>query len=210
MATRSPRHLPVVGGIAGWHVPLVAALLGLGGLGLGLPELALAAGVLGVVGHSLLRGVVVEISTRGLTRGFVLSGRFLGRTTVMAWSAVESVHSDWQRPGDDTALATTVRDYQGRAIHFTTAMGLRTYWESVAAVVAGAPTARRSGLTDALLSQEPPGRRNVLSAAATAGALALVIVALVGIHYLWAQGPSTLARYLEGTGAMGPATAPDR
>ncbi|HEU4370118.1 MAG TPA: hypothetical protein VFV05_17990 [Methylomirabilota bacterium] len=201
MAAGSFRRFPVAGGIAAWQIPLVATALGLGALGLGLVELAVAVGVLGSVAQSLLRGVVVEISPRGLTRGFLLNGRFLGRTTVMAWEAVASVHTDWRRAGDDTALATTVRDGHGRAIHFTTAMGLRGYWACVTSVAARVPAARQSGLTEALVAGEPPGRRSILSAAATAGTLALILVTLVGIHYLWAQGPSSLARYLEQTGA---------
>lgn len=204
-ATRPPRHVPVVGGIAAWPVPLVTFALGLSGLGLGLPDLAVAACVAGLVAQSLLRGRVVEISQRALTRGFVLNGRFLGRTTVMPWRTIASVHTDWRRSGDDTALATTVHDRQGRAIHFTTAMGLRTYRECLVAVADGALEAERSGLTDTLLAEEPPGPRAVLSAAATTGALALVILMLVGIHYLWARGPSTLERYLEGTA---PSTLP--
>jgi hypothetical protein len=203
VAAVSLRRIPVIGGIAAWHVPLAAAALGLGALGLGLLEIAVAVGMLGFLAQSLLRSVVVEISPRGLTRGFLLNGRFLGRTTVMAWDAVASLHTDWRRPGDDTALATTVRDTHGRAIHFTTAMGLRDYWACLTAVAARVPAARRSGLTDALLTGEPPGRRAVLSAASTAGLLALLIVVLVGIHYLWAQGPSSLTRYLEQTGAAG-------
>lgn len=215
MAAGSLRHVPVIGGLAAWHIPLVATILGLGALGLGLLELAVAVGVLGFVAQTLLRGVVVEISSRGLTRGFTLNGRFLGRTTVMAWEAVASVHTDWRRPGDDTALATTVRDGHGHAIHFTTAMGLRGYWACLASVGARVPAARRSGLTDALLSNEPPGWRTLLPAAATAGVLALLIVMLVGLHYLFAQGPSSLTRYLEQTGATGPPDArhppsPDR
>ena len=99
-------------------------------------------------------------------------------------------------------------------IHFTTAMGLRGYWACLASVGARVPAARRSGLTDALLSNEPPGWRTLLSAAATAGVLALLIVMLVGMHYLFAQGPSSLTRYLEQTGAVGPAARhppfPDR
>ena len=201
MAAASLRRIPVIGGIAAWPVPLAAVTLGLGALGLGLLEIAVAVGMLGFLAQSLLRSVVVEISPRGLTRGFLLNGRFLGRTTVMAWDAVASLHTDWRRPGDDTALATTVRDTHGRAIHFTTAMGLRDYWACLAAVAARVPAARRSGLTEALLAGEPPGRRAVLSAAGTAGLLALLIVVLVGIHYLWAQGPSSLSRYLEQTGA---------
>ena len=215
MAAGSLRHVPVIGGLAAWHIPLVATILGLRALGLELLELAVAVGVLGFVAQTLLRSVVVEISPRGLTRGFTLNGRFLGRTTVMAWEAVASVHTDWRRPGDDTALTTTVRDGHGHAIHFTTAMGLRGYWACLASVGARVPAARRSGLTDELLSNEPPSRRTLLSAAATAGVLALLIVMLVGLHYLFAQGPSSLTRYLEQTGATGPPDArhppsPDR
>jgi len=198
------QRVPVIGGIAAWHIPIVAATLGLGALGLGLLEIAVAVGVLGFVAQSALRSVVVEIAPGGLTRGFLLNGHFLGRTTVMAWDAVVSVHTEWRRPGDDTALATTVRDAQGRAIHFTTAMGLGRYWACLAAIAAGAPAARRSGLTEALLVA-PPGRQSALSAAATAGLLGLVIVALVGVHYLWAQGRSSLARSLEPPDVSAPA-----
>jgi hypothetical protein len=189
-----------VGGIASWQLPLLTTTLGLGGLGLGLPELAVGAAVVGFVAYTLLRSIVVEISRRGLTRGFVLNGRFLGRSTVMAWSAVESVHTDWRCPGDDTALRTTVWDCHGSAIHFTTAMGLRAYWDCLVTVVARAPAARRSGLTEALLSQAPPSSRNVLAGAATVGALAMVIVAVASLHCLWAQGRSSLARDLEQSG----------
>jgi hypothetical protein len=215
VAASSLRHVPVIGGLAAWHIPFVASILGLGALGLGLLEVAVGVGVLGFVAQTLLRSVVVEISPRGLTRGFVLNGQFLGRTTVMAWEAVASVHTEWRRPGDDTALATTVRDGHGHAIHFTTAMGLRSYWACLASVGTRAPAARRSGLTDELLANEPPGRRTLLSAAAPAGVLALLIVMLVGLHYLFAQGSSSLTRYLEQTGATGPPDAshppsPDR
>ncbi|MGH7303445.1 MAG: hypothetical protein ACRELZ_09155 [Candidatus Rokuibacteriota bacterium] len=205
MAAGSLRRFPVIGGIAAWHIPLVLTTLGLGAIGLGLLEIAMALAGLGFVVQSLLRGRVVEVSTRGLTRGLVLNGRFVGRTTVMAWIAVASVHTDWRRPGDDTALDTTVRDHQGHAIHFTTAMGLRAYWTCLAAVVAGARDAHRLGLTNAVLAADPLGRSTLLPAAATAGALALVIVALAGIHYLWAQGPSSLSRSIEQADAVGPA-----
>jgi hypothetical protein len=140
-----------------------------------------------------------------LTRGFVLNGRFVGRTTAIAWIAVASVHTDWCRPGDDTALGTTVRDDHGHAIHFTTAMGLRAYWTCLAAVAASIPEARRLGLTDAVLAGRPLGRRTALPAAATAGALALIIVALAGVHYLWAQGSSSLGRSIEQTETVPPA-----
>jgi hypothetical protein len=64
-------------------------------------------------------------------------------------------------------------------------------------VAAGAAAAERSGLTEALLSQPPPSFGNVRTGAATAAALALVIVAVAGVHCLWAQGRSSLARQLE-------------
>ena len=209
MAANTLRHVPVIGGIAACHIPVVATILGAGAVGLGLLEIAGVVTVLAFVAQTLLRSVVVEISPRGLSRGLTVNGRFLGRTTVMAWEAVASVHTDWRLPGDDTALATTVRDGSGHAIHFTTAMGLRGYWICLAAVGTRVPATRRSGLTDALLAGEPPSRRTVLSAARTAGLLGLVIVTLVGLHYLLAQGSGSLTRHLEQTGGLGAsATAP--
>jgi hypothetical protein len=204
MAGSSLRRFPVIGGVAAWHLPLVLTTLALGAIGLGLLEVAVTVAGLGFVAQSLLRGGVVEVSTRGVTRGFVLNGRFLGRTTVMAWAAVASVHTDWRLPGDDTALRTTVRDLQGHAIHFTTAMGLRAYWTCLAAVAAGAPDAERLGLTTAVLASNPLGRSTLLPAAATAGALALMIVGLAGIHYLWSRGSSSLSRSIEPTDAVAP------
>lgn len=209
MVAVSLRRVPVIGGIAAWPVPVLAAMLGLGAVGLGLLEVAVAIGVVGFVAQSVLRSVVVEIAPRGLTRGVLVNGRFLGRTTVMAWDAVASVHTEWRRAGDDTALATTVRDGQGRTIRFTTAMGLARYWACLAAVVSAAPAARRSGLTEALLADTPPGRQSVLSAATTAALLGLVIVAAVGVHLLWAQGRGSVARSLESAVSVR-APMPDR
>jgi hypothetical protein len=210
VAATSSRLVPVIGGIAAWHIPLVATTLGLGALGLGLLELAVGVGVLGFIAQTLLRSMVVEVAPRGLTRGLAVNGRFLGRTTVVAWDAVASVHTDWRCPGDDTALATTVRDGRGHAVYFTTAMGLRGYWSCVASVVAHVPAARRSGLTDALLASGPPSRRTALSAATTAAVLALGIVMLVGMHYVLAQGSSSLTRALDGGGAAEAPTPPPR
>jgi hypothetical protein len=67
-------------------------------------------------------------------------------------------------------------------------------------VVGHVPEAHRSGLTEAMLVEGPPRRREVCAAAVVAGGLALVLVALVGVFYVWAQGRSSLARYLEDTG----------
>jgi hypothetical protein len=202
--TNSLRQMPTIGGIAAWHVPIVATTLAVGALGLGLLEIAVAVGLLGFVAQALLRSVVIELSPRGLTRGLLIRGRFLGRTTVMAWGTVTSVHTDWRRPGDDVALATIVLDDDGRTIYFTTAMGLHQYWACLAAVTARVPDARRSGLTDALLAGPPPGCTTFLSAARTAGMLAIVLAMLVGVHYLWALGQSTLTRSLGPTGDLGP------
>jgi hypothetical protein len=197
MAVATLRYVPALGGIAALHIPLATGALCVGGVALGVLEIAVAVALFGFVAQTVARGVVVEISPLGLTRGFLLKGRFLGRTTVMPWPSIVSVHTDFRRHGDDTALATIVRDRDGRSIHFTTAMGLGAYWSCVAAVAAHAVAAQRTGLTEAVLADEPPDRRSVVAAAATAGALGLVMVALVGIHYLWAQGRSSLARQLE-------------
>jgi hypothetical protein len=188
------RQYRIAGGVAAWPIPVVSSLLALGALGLGALELTVSIALLGFVAQTIWRGGVVETSPVGVTRGFLLSGRFVGRTTVIAWGSVASLHTDWRRPGDDTALVTIVRDRDGRSIRLSTAMGLGQYWACLAAVARQAPRAARSGLTDAVLAEGPPGRRGFLSAAATAGALALVVVAVVGVHYLWAQGRSSVVR----------------
>ena len=188
------RQYRIAGGVAAWPIPVVSSLLALGALGLGALELTVSIAILGFIAQTIWRGSVVETSPVGLTRGFLLNGRFVGRTTVIAWSSVASLHTDWRRPGDDTALVTIVRDRDGRSIRLSTAMGLGQYWACLAAVARHAPRAARSGLTDAVLAEGPPGRRGFLSAAATAGALALVVVAVVGVHYLWAQGRSSIVR----------------
>jgi hypothetical protein len=89
-------------------------------------------------------------------------------------------------------------------------MGFAGYWTCLTAVAARVPSDRHSGLTGALLANEAPGRRTFLSAAATAGGLALILAVLAGLHYYWAQGPSSLARYLEQTGAAGDPSPPPR
>ena len=45
----------------------------------------------------------------------------------------------------------------------------------------------------ATLAGGPPARRDVVSATATAGALARVLVAMIGVFYVWAQGGSFLS-----------------
>jgi hypothetical protein len=202
------RHVPVVGGIAAWHVPLVTTALCVGAAAVGMLETVLVVALLGFAAQTVVRGVVLEVSPVALTRGFVLNRRFVGRTTVLAWTEVVSVHTEFRRPGDDTALITTVRDGAGRSIHFTTAMGLRAYWGCLAAVARRAAAAQRTGVTDAVLADHAPDRRSVVAAAATAGALALVVVAVVGMHYLWAQGRSSIARHLEQSAPQEPAARP--
>jgi hypothetical protein len=208
------RQFRVAGGIAAWPIPVASGILGLGAMALDALEIALAVALLGFVAQTLWLGRIVETSPVGLTRGFMLSGRFVGRATVIPWNAIASVHTEWRRPGDDTALETIVRDGDGRSIHLSTAMGLQDYWTCLAAIVGSTPLARRSGLTDAVVAEGPPGRRGLVSAAATAGALALIVVAVVGVHYLWAQGRGSFARQLEQAaqpleaGSRSPATRP--
>jgi hypothetical protein len=193
------RRYRAAGGVAAWPIPILSGALALGALALDAVELALTVCLLGFLAQSYWRGGAVEISPVGLTRGFLLNGRFLGRTTVMTWDRIASIHTDWRFPGDDTALVTIVRDAEGRSIRLSTAMGLHAYWACLAAIASRAPRAARGGLTQAVLSEAEPGRRTLLSAAATAGALALVVVAVVGVHYLWAQGRSSAVRQLERT-----------
>lgn len=206
--TADLQHYRIAGGVAAWPIPVVSSVLGLGALGFDAYELALTIALAGFVAQSLWLGRVVETSPVGITRGFMLSGRFLGRTTVIPWTAIASVHTAWRCPGDDTTLDTIVRDVDGRVIHLSTAMGLRAYWDCVAIVVRRAPRATRSGLTDAILQEGPPGRRGFVAAAATAGALALVVVAIVGVHYLWAQGRGSFARHLEQAGRLSEPRSP--
>ncbi|HSF04905.1 MAG TPA: hypothetical protein VLG10_03870 [Methylomirabilota bacterium] len=191
------RRYPILGGVARWAIVWVTGTLALGAAALGAAELLVIIGVVGVVAYRAASSLIVELSPRGLTRGIVVQGRFLGRTTVMAWHAVASVHSDWRAPGDDSALATVVRDPEGRVIAFSTAMGLHNYWECLAGIVAATPAATHSGLTEAILADGPPGRATLLAAARTAAVLGLVIAVLVGVYYLWAQGRSSLSRDLE-------------
>lgn len=198
----------MAGGIAAWPVPVVSSILGFGALALDSLEALLAIALLGLVGQILWLGAVVEISPVGLTRGFMLNGRFVGPTTVLTWKTITSVHTEWRNPGDDTALVTIVRDGDGRSIRLSTAMGLRHYYRCLVAVSRGAPFAARSGLTDAVLGEGPPGRRGFVSAAATACALALVVFALVGVHYLWAQGRGSFARQLEQAERASPSARP--
>jgi hypothetical protein len=193
------RRYPVVGGVAAWRVPLLTVLVASCALSLKAWDFAVSVAVLGYIAHELWRNVVLESSAVGLTRGFLLKGSFLGRTTVLPWPAIEEVHTDWCRPGDDLALETTVRGRDGTTLYLSTAMGLGPYWACLADVVHHAPRAVPSGLTEELLADGPPGWRHGLSSTATAGALALVLVALVGVYYVWAQGRGSLARYIEET-----------
>lgn len=208
MNTAELRQYRVAGGIAAWQIPTVSAILGLGALGMGALEPILLIALLGFVAQVVRLGAVVEVSPLGVTRGFTLSGRFVGRTTVMPWNTITSVDTQWRSPGDDTALVTLVRDAEGRSIQLSTAMGLRDYFRCLETIRRFAPRATRSGLTDAMLDDGPPGRRGFVSAAATAGVLALVMIALVGVHYLWAQGRSSFARHLDQADKAVPSARP--
>jgi hypothetical protein len=191
------RRFPLVGGVAALRAPFVAALVALAALTVDAWDVTVAAAVVGVILHGVWRGMVLEVSPTGLTRGFVLGRAFLGSTTVLPWPAIVDVHTDWCRPGDDTALETTVRGVDGTTVRFSTAMGLRAYWACLAEVAGRLPRTDRSGLTEATLGEGHPGPSQFLAAARTAIALALILIALVGIAYLWAQGRSSLSRYLE-------------
>jgi hypothetical protein len=204
----SPHRFPLMGGVAALRVPVVAVLAVACGLALEAWDVAIGVAVLGVVAQELWRSVVLEVSPTGLTRGFLLRSVFLGPTTVLPWPAIVDVHTDWCRPGDDTALETVVRARDGTTVRFSTAMGLRPYWTCLAEIACHLPVAVRSGLTEATLECGQPGSRQTLAAARVAGVLALLLIALVGLYYVLAQGRSSLARYLEDTSAPVELTAP--
>jgi hypothetical protein len=197
----SVHRFPVVGGVSAMRVPFVATLVAVGALTVEAWDAAVGAAVIGGIIHVLWRNVVLEVSPTGLSRGFVLRGVFLGPTTVLPWPTIAEVHTDWCRPSDDTALETTVRARDGTTLRFSTAMGVGAYMKCLNKVVGHLPRDVRSGLTEATLGEGQPGRGQMLAAAGTASVLALLLVALIGIYYLWAQGRSTLSRYLEDTSA---------
>jgi hypothetical protein len=196
------RCYPLLGGAAAWYLPLLAAAVAVGAAALGALDVALAAAALGWAVRRLTRSVAVEVAPMGLTRGLLGPGAFRACTTVIAWDAVAEVHTQWSRPGDDLALETVVRDRRGRTIRLSTAMGLAAYWACLGEIVRRAPAARRSGITDAVVAEAPPTRHDLVSAMGTAAGLALALAALVSVHYLWAQGRSSLSRDLERIGAV--------
>jgi hypothetical protein len=200
------QRYPVVGGVAAWRLPVLTTLLALGGLALGTWGLAVGVVVLGWIGQRLRRSVVIEVSPDGLARGLALEGVFANPTS-MSWTSVVAVETDWWAPHDDHALETTVRSRDGTTIRLSTAMGLQSYWACLAEIVRRAPGALRSGLTDATLASGPPSRRDAIAAVKTAGALSLVLLMMIGLCYVLAQGRSSLSRYLEETATSPPVLA---
>jgi hypothetical protein len=198
------RRYPIVGGATTWILLLAAAALGAGAAARVGLEAAAAVAVLGWMAHTIVRGLVVECGPAAITRGLVLRGRFLPRVVVIPWRSVTEVGVAWAGEGDDSTLVATVRGADGGTIRFSTSMGLPAFWACLADVVRSAPHAGRSGLTAAMLSEGPPGRRHARSSAAAVAMLALILLALAALHHVWAQGRSSLARYLEEVATVGP------
>jgi len=197
------RRYPVVGGAAAWCLPLLAVLLAAAAAAFRGVDVAAGIAAVGWAVHRLSRSVVVETSPTGLTRGLLALGTFRTRTTVIPWRSVVEVRTAWSRPGDDSALETAVHDGEGRTIRLSTTMGLAAYWACLAEIVHRAPAAARVGLTDGVLADGPPERHDLVAAIRAAAALALVLAAVMAVHYLWAQGRSSLARDLERASAVG-------
>lgn len=190
------RTYPVIGGVASRGAPLLGALAALGtGVAAGW-DLAVAVVLLLTAIAALWPRVVVQVSGAALVRGRRAGRTTVGALVVIPWPRVTTIHTDWRRPGDDTALETVVTGADGAAIRFSSTMGLHAYRACLADVTARAPRARRAGLTEAVLASRS-ARGELLPAAATAAGLALLLAALVGLHYVWAQGKSSLARQLE-------------
>jgi hypothetical protein len=147
------RRYRVIGGVAGWRLPLLALLLLLCAAGLREWTLGAVVALLGATAAALERAQVLEVSPRGLSRGLDLGGRFLVVRVVLGWDTVAEVASDWRRPHDATEIETTVSDASGAWIRFGTRMGLTAYRALLADVARLAPGARRTGLTDQLLDE---------------------------------------------------------
>jgi hypothetical protein len=178
------RQYPVLGGAAAWCLVLLAICLAAGALAFKGVEAAAGVAALGWAVHRLSRSLVVETSPTGLTRGVLALGTFRTCTTVMPWRSVTEVYTGWARPGDDSALQTVVRDREGQSICLSTTMGLAAYWACLAEIARRAPAAAHVGLTDDVLAGRPPERRDLVDAARAAAALALVLAAIVAVHYL--------------------------
>jgi hypothetical protein len=199
-ATHGVRRYRVVGGLTACTLPVLAGAVVVAALAADAGHLAVGAAAAGAAATALARSLVIQVAPAGLARGFVLRSIPLGWSVALPWRAIVEVHTDWHRRGGDSAIETTVSGVDGTAIRLSSAMGLDGYWACLADIARGAPWALRSGLTDTVLAEGPPTRRDVLSAAGVAGALALVLVAMAGIHYVWSHGRSSLQRDLDDAG----------
>jgi hypothetical protein len=150
------RRYRLIGGMAGWRLPLLALLLLLCAAGLREWALGAAVALIGATAAALERARVIEVSPGGLSRGLELGGRLLAVRVVLGWESVTDIESDWRRPGDQTEIETAVADRTGAWIRFGTRMGLPAYRALLADVTRLAPRARRTGLTDRLLEEESP------------------------------------------------------
>jgi hypothetical protein len=196
-APEETRRYPMVGGAAAWALALLGGLLTVAAAAFHGLTVAMAVAALWWGVHRLSRSLVVEISPVGLTRGLLGPRGFRARPAVLPWRSIVEIRTAWRRREDDSALETVVRDREGRTIRLSTAMGLTAYWDCLAEVVRRAPTAARVDLTDRVLADGPPGRPGLIAAIQTAAALALILAAIVAMHYVWAQGSSSLTRDLE-------------
>jgi hypothetical protein len=182
------RRYRLIGGLAGWRLPLLALLLLLCAAGLREWTLGAVVALLGATAAALERAHVIEVSSRGLSRGLDLGGRFMVVRAVLGWDRVTEVGSDWRRPHDATEIETTVSDRDGATIRFGTRMGLTAYRALLADVTRLAPGARRTGLTDQLLDEsespvlEPGSIDAGLLLAAT-----LIVVWAVALPWIFAR-----------------------
>jgi hypothetical protein len=187
---RPSRRYPLIGGAAGWRLPLLTLLLLLCAAALGEWVLGSVVALLGAAAAGFERAQVVEVTARGLTRGMEVGGRLLAVHAVVAWDAVTDIESDWREPGDHTVLETTVIDRSGARIGFTSRMGLSAYRTLLAEVAGLAATARRSGLTQRLIEEA------VAAPGSAGGSLDAGLLLALGILAGWAVAlPWIFARY---------------
>lgn len=177
------RCYPAIGGVAGWRIPMLAALLTLGTLLNGEWGVAVCLALVGLVGRTLDRAVIFDVSPAGLARGVMLGGRFLTPARVLAWRSIDEITTRWRHERDFTALDTVVTSRDASRVAFSSSrMGFAAYRALLGEVARRAPHARRSGLTDEILAEAATPRRwqlnsRVIAALSGLGVLAVVAVA---------------------------------
>lgn len=151
-----PLRYRVVGGLAGWRVPVVCAPAVFVMVALGEWVLAWIAMGLGLLVSGVERTLVLEVGPGSLARGLVVGGRLVAPLAVVPWASVTEIATRARGVGSLAVLETHVISATAGTIRFSVVMGARGYRSLLAEVARRAPRARRTGLTDAVLAETQP------------------------------------------------------